>query len=336
MRAIRVSSFGGPEVLTLEDVDRPVPGPGQVLVKLHAAGVNPVDTYIRSGAYGALPELPYTPGFDGAGEVAEVVPAGVQAPPWPTVGARVWVGKRGRDGTYAQYVVCDPEQVHPLPPRLSFAQGAGVYVACCTAWRAVVHRAAARAGEIALVHGASGGVGLMAVRIARALGLGVIGTASTTSGRTAVLDHGAHAVVDHFQPGYEREIQRLAAGGLDGKFAGARGVDVVIEMLANVNLQRDLDLLAPRGRVVVVGNRGEITINPRSAMGKEASVVGMSLMNLTPAESREVCAGVQGMLESGVLTPMVGRQMALSDAPRAHEAVMSRGALGKVVLVIPG
>jgi NADPH2:quinone reductase len=297
--------------------------------------VNPVDTYIRSGQYGVKPELPYTPGFDGAGEVVEVSPAGATPAAWPRAGERVWVGKRGRDGTYAEYVVCEPEQVHPLPERLSFAQGAGVYVACCTAWRALFSRGGARAGETVLIHGASGGVGLAAVELASAAGLRVFGTAGTPAGAQAVRAAGAHLVVNHRDASYLAEIAAASRTAWPGRVTSG-GVDLIVEMLASTNLQRDLDLIAPRGRVVIVGSRGSLDFNPRAAMGKEATVMGMSLMNLTAAEAAEVYAGVQVALDRGTLTPRIAHELPLADAAKAHDLVLSTsGHAGKIVLSIP-
>ena len=319
MKAIRVHEFGGPEVLKLEEVPDLVVGPGQVVVKVRAAGVNPADTYMRTGAYAVKPSLPYTPGMDGAGTVAEVG-AGVEN---MAVGERVYFGG-ALSGSYAELALCDDAQVHPLPATLGFAQGAGVNVPYATAYRALFQRAQGRAGETILVHGASGGVGIAAVQMARAGGFTVIATAGTEKGQKLVLEQGAHCVVDHRKEGYEEEIMALTKG---------RGVDVILEMLANVNLARDLTLLALRGRVVVIGNRGSIEINPRATMQRDLSILGFTLMNATREELAGIHAGLVAGLESGPLNPVVGREMPLADAPRAHQSVMEPGAYGKIVLV---
>ncbi|MDX2017716.1 MAG: NADPH:quinone reductase [Planctomycetota bacterium] len=338
MLAIRVHSFGGPEVLRLDTVPAlPAPGPTQVLVRLSAAGVNPVDTYIRAGNYGPR-EFPFTPGMDGAG-VVEALGAEVAARrPDLAPGARVWVC-RSVTGTYAQFALCEMHQVRPLPARLSFEQGAGVGVASLTAWSALFQRGRARAGETVLVRGASGGVGQAAVTLAKAAGLRVVATAGTPEGRALVEQLGADVVVDHRAPDCEQRLLDAAAK-LDSRAPRPAnipaGPDVVIEVLANVNLAKDLALVGFRGRIVVVGNRGEITLNPRAAMARDASVLGMSLMNLQPAEWEEACAAVGAALASGVLTPRVAQVFDLADAPRAHERVMDpAGALGKLVLRIP-
>jgi len=319
MKAIRVHEFGGPEVMKLEEVPDLTAGPGQVVVSVKAVGVNPVDTYIRAGAYAVKPALPYTPGMDAAGTV-EAVGDGVES---VQVGERVYIAGAPR-GAYAAQALCEAAQVHPLPARVSFAQGAGVNVPYATAYRALYERAHGHPGETVLVHGASGGVGIAAVQMARAGGFTVIGTAGTEKGRKLVLEQGAHHVVDHSQSGYTEEIMTLTKG---------RGVDVILEMLANVNLAKDLTLLALRGRVVVIGNRGSIEINPRATMQRDLSILGFTLMNATKEELASIHAALVAGLEGGILNPVVGREMPLAEAPLAHRAVMEPGAYGKIVLV---
>src|SRR5438552_7031959 len=177
MKAICVHEFGGPDVLRLEEVPTLRPGPGEMLVRMHAVGINPVETYIRAGTYGRLPELPYTPGNDGAGVVEQV-------------GADVSEFKAGDhvytagsiSGTYAEFALCKKEQVHPLPANVSFAQGAAMGTPYATAYRGLLQRAEAKPGETVLVHGASGGVGTVAVLLAGARGLRVVGKAGSDEG----------------------------------------------------------------------------------------------------------------------------------------------------------
>jgi NADPH2:quinone reductase len=296
-----------------------VAGPGQVLVRVHAVGVNPVDTYVRAGTYGPR-TFPFTPGSDAAG-VVESVGAGVTR--WHP-GDRVYTS-RTVTGAYAEKTVAAEADVHPLAQRISFEQGAAIGTACATAYWALAGRAVAQAGETVLVHGASGGVGLAAVQLARASGLVVIGTASTEQGRALVLREGAHHAVDHRA---EDEVERVLA------LTGARGADIVLEMLANENLDRDLRMLARRGRVVVVGSRGRISIDPRDTMSREADVRGMSLLNATPAELARIHAALHASLEAGTLRPVVGAVMPLADAPRAHREILTHPALGKRILVV--
>ena len=319
MKAILVHEFGGPEVLKLEEVPTPKPAAGEVLVRIHAAGVNPYDTYMRSGTYAQKPPLPYTPGSDGAG-VIEAVGDGVKK---VRRGDRVYTAKTVT-GAYAEYALALEEQVHALPEKISFGQGAGVWVPYGTAYHALHHSAEARASETVLVHGASGGVGSAAVQMAHAMGLTVFGTAGTQKGAELVKREGAHQVFDHSKPGYLEEIL---------KATGGRGVDLILEMLANVNLAHDTKLLANLGRVIVIGNRGEVTINARELMGRRASIRAFTLWGITPAEESEIHAGLVAGLESGTLRPVVGKELRLAEAARAHKEILEPGAAGKMVLI---
>ncbi len=323
MKAIRVQQFGDPLVMKLEVASDTSAGAGQVLVDVRAAGVNPVDTYIRSGQYATLPPLPYTPGSDAAGIVAGV---GSDVPDFKS-GDRVYISGTvdGRAyGSYAERALCTIDQVHHLPDHVTFAEGAGVGVPYVTAWRALFDKGRALPGETVLVHGASGGVGTAAVQMASAAGLRVFGSAGTERGRQLAHEQGAREVFDHSAPGYEKDV--LAR-------TGGRGVDLIIEMLANINLVKDLDLIARRGRIVIVGNRGAIELNPRAIMGKDATVVGFTNWNALPAELAMAHAAiVAGMGRCGY-RPQVGKELPLADAARAHEDVLKPGAYGKIVLI---
>jgi NADPH2:quinone reductase len=320
MKAIVVREWGPPEVMRLEEVPTPSPGPGQVLVRVRAAGVNPVETYVRAGTYVRKPNLPYTPGSDVAG-VVDAVGANVTS---VRQGDRVYTHGTAGSGAYAEAALCDQAQVHPLPERLSFPQGAALGTPYSTAWRALFLRAGARPGETVFVHGASGGVGTAVVQLARAHGLRVIATAGSDRGMQLARDQGAHEVLNHREADY---LSRVAA------LTGGRGVDLVVEMLANVNLDRDLDLLALDGRVMIVGNRGRIEIDPRKIMSKDGAVLGMTMFNATAEEYRVIHAALAPALENGTLTPVVGRELPLAEAPQAHVAVLEPGAYGKIVLI---
>jgi len=319
MKATRVREFGGPEAMRLEEIADPQVGPGQILVKVKAVGVNPVDTYIRSGTYSIKPTVPYTPGSDAAG-VVESVGSGVAR---VKVGDRVYIAGT-ITGAYAEKTLCNESQVHPLPSQISFVQGAAISTPYATAYRALFQRAKGVAGETVFVHGASGGVGVAAVQLARAAGLRVIGTAGTEKGRALVMEQGAHHVLDHRAPDYLKQLMTLTEG---------RGVDVILEMLANVNLAKDLTVLAHGGRVVVIGNRGTIEINPRDAMGRDAAILGMALFNVPERERASIHAALGAGLSNGTLRPVIGQELPLADAPKAHKAVLEPGAYGKIVLV---
>jgi NADPH2:quinone reductase len=319
MKAIRVHEFGPPEVMKLVEAADLRPGPGQVVVRVKAAGVNPTDAYSRSGSYARKPPLPYTPGSDAAGLV-EAVGEGVTA---VRPGDRVYTSGTA-SGAYAEQALCEAWQVHCLPENVSFSQGAGLYIPYGTAYRALFMRAKARPAETVLVHGASGGVGTAAVQLARAAGMTVIGTAGSERGRKLVQEQGARHVLDHSAPGY---LDRLPA------LTGDRGVDVLLEMLANVNLAGDLQVLAPGARLVVIGSRGTIELNPREIMWSQATVLGMTLYKTSQSEKTEIFAALEAGLREGTLRPVVGTEMPLADAPRAHHQVMEARAFGKIVLI---
>jgi len=319
MKAIRVMQFGGPEVMHLEDVPDLKPGPGQVVVRIQAAGVNPVESYIRAGTYGRLPNLPYTPGTDGAGTIEAVGPGVTRF----RTGDRVYTAG-SLSGTYAQQALCEDWAVFPLPAHVSFAQGAAVHIPYATAYRALFHRAQARPGETVLINGASGGVGIAAVQIGRAGGLHIVGTAGSDRGKKLVAAEGAHEVLDHKAPDHFEKALALTNG---------RGYDVLVEMLSNVNLGNDLKILAAGGRVAVVGSRGNVEINPREAMVRDASIVAMSLWNATQRDLMSIHAALVAGLENRSLRPVIGQEIPLAEAPRAHTAVMEPGAYGKIVLV---
>jgi len=319
MKAIQVHQFGGPEVLKLENIPTPQPGAGQVLVRIHAAGVNPYDTYMRAGTYAVKPALPYTPGSDAAGTIESVGFGVTKVKP----GDRVYTAKT-ISGAYAEYALALESQVHTLPTKISFTQGAGVWVPYGTAYHALYHSAQAHASETVLIHGASGGVGTAAIQIARAMGLAVFGTAGSQQGLDLVTREGAHHAFDHSKPGYTDQIMQATGG---------KGVNIILEMLANVNLANDLKLLAINGRVIIIGNRGEITINPRDLMARRSSARGFTLWAITPEEEADIHAGLIAGLDNGTLRPVVGKEMPLADAPRAHKEILEPGAHGKIVLV---
>lgn len=315
---IRVHQFGGPEVLRFEEIATPAPGPRQVLVRIHAVGVNPVETYQRSGSNPAI-ELPWTPGMDAAG-VIDAVGQGVSR---TKPGDRVYTSDT-ITGSYAEFALCEEKSIHQLPANITFQQGAAINIPYATAYRALFHRARAQTGEVVLVHGASGGVGIAATQIARAAGLTIIGTGGTDAGRKLIADHGAHHVLDHRNPAYLDQILALTNG---------RGVDIILEMLSNVNLGKDLPLLAKYGRVIVIGSRGNVEITPRELMKRDADIRAMTLFNATDEELASIHAALAAGLENGTLRPVVGREMKLSDAAKAHVAVLEPGAYGKIVLI---
>ncbi|MCZ6873611.1 MAG: NADPH:quinone reductase [bacterium] len=323
MKAIRIHTFGEPEVMQLEEIPDPQPGPGQVVVRLHAVGVNPVETYIRSGIY-PKPPTPFTPGHDGAGVIDAVGPEVDNV----AAGDRVYIAG-SLSGAYAEKTLCLATRVYPLPEAASFAQGAAINVPYGTAYQAMFHRGRALPGESVFVHGASGGVGIAAVQLAYAAGLMVIGSAGTERGRALVLEQGADHVLDHTVDGYLDHVMGLT---------NERGVDLIMEMLANINLGNDLDVLAPSGRVVIIGNRGPgnqgtVSINPRALMGRNADIRGMNLGGASEEERARMHAAIVAGLANGSLHPVIGQEFPLAEAAKAHHAVIETRAYGKIVLI---
>ncbi|HEX4121172.1 MAG TPA: NADPH:quinone reductase [Verrucomicrobiae bacterium] len=317
MKAIRIHQFGGPEVMQLKNVPDPDPGPGQVLIHTRAIGVNPVETYFRAGMNPNLP-LPYTPGSDAAGEVASIG-LGVRT----KAGTRVYTSG-SVTGAYASMMICDAADVHPLPDNISFAEGAAVNTPCATAYRALFHRARALPGETVLIHGASGGVGTAAIQLARAAGLTIIGTAGSEKGEQLARELGAHHVLNHRSPGYLDDVMKITEG---------RGANIILEMLANVNLGKDLSILARNGRVIVIGSRGKVEIDPRELMMRDADIRAMMVFNTSPENKASIHAALGAALETETLKPVIGRELPLADAAQAHKLIMEPGAHGKIILI---
>lgn len=229
-------------------------------------------------------------------------------------------------GTYSEYVECSEACVFPLPTSLAFDQGAAIGIPFGTAYRALFQRCRTRANESVLVHGASGAVGISAVQLARTHGLRVIGTAGTKAGLELARREGAHAVLDHTEQGYLQGVLEATRG---------RGVDVILEMRANVNLGEDLKVLARGGRVAVIGCQGPVVIDPREAIEREAEVVGVRMENATYKDVVEIYAALYAGFESGQLCPVVSHRFALEHAGKAHELMEDAKRMsGKIVLMV--
>lgn len=318
MQAILVSKFGGPEVLKVEEIKIPKIEDNEILIKVLAVGINPVETYLREGTYRILPQLPYIPGRDCAGIVE-------------TIGSKVTSFQPGdpvfcdtmKKGAYAQYYSIAEEFVLPLGKHLTFSQGAAVGVGYRTAYRALFERAKVDSGERILIRGASGGVGLPCLEMAKLHGCFVVATASSFRGQNQCCLKGADAVFGH---NIDLEtVQRLTNGDM---------FDVIIEMLANKNLDSDLQLLGRGGRIVVVGNRGRTEINPRDLMMKETSIIGMLGGPKNDLETRRYRSYLKIQILNGNLSPTVGSLYPFFQAPRTHNEVIkhTKGTTGKIVL----
>lgn len=324
MKAIQVTQFGGPEKLVYTDVEDVTAGKGEVCVRLYAAGVNPADAYTLTGTYATVPQLPYTPGVDGAG-IVEAIGEDVSN---VRVGDRVFIATSAGSystGTFAQKAVCDKTNVYPLPDHVSFEQGAALGIPALTAYRALFQRACLKSGQTVLIHGASGGVGLQAVQMAKSHGAKVIGTASKPEGKKMVEQAGADVVIDHVTEATIKDVLALTDGN---------GPDVIIEFLANVNLETDLKMVSPFGKIVVIGNRGSIEINPRLAMQKECDILGTALWNARQDEREQSINGVIDMLRSGALLPIIGTTLPLQQASQSFEQLAKGIGNGKMILRI--
>lgn len=316
MRVIEVQSFGGPEVLKIAEKKIPEATEGSVVIRVMAVGVNPVETYIRAGTYPVLPELPYVPGGNCAGVVERV---GRGASKFKA-GDRVYTSSG--NGAYGEYCLCDEKAAYPLPENVSFEAGAAVGVPAATAYRALFIRGEGKAGGKVLIHGASGSVGLAAVQLAKAAGMVVTGTAGTERGLELITKLGADRALLHHGD-YVKMLAEEAAGGFD----------LILEMLANVNLEKDLQLLASKGRVVIIGSRGRIEIDPRATMGKETDIRGLALASSSAEELERTHSALYKALANGVLTPVISCKLPLAEAAKAHDLVMESGNCGKIILL---
>ncbi|MDQ0360293.1 NADPH:quinone reductase [Breznakia pachnodae] len=322
MKAIIVESFGDENVLQYKEIETPQPKANQVRVKIAAVGVNPVETYIRSGNYTRLPQLPYTPGNDGAGVVDEVGENVTRL----KKGDRVYIAAiltEGNTGTYAEYVVVDEQAVHLLPDSLSFEQGASIGTPGLAAAYALFNRAQLKAGEKVLIHGASGGVGTIAVQLARQNGAIVYGTAGNEEGMKLAKELGAHYVYNHHDEDYLSKIQK-----------DSQGIDAIIEMAAHQNLAKDTSILNPFGKIVVIGSRGALEFDPRTLMSKNLQVLGMNLINMKDEDYTSLLYKLTASFENGLRT-VIETTMPLSDAKKAHELIISKDSKkGKIILTI--
>lgn len=319
MKAIVIHQFGTPEVMQLEEVPDPIVREGQVLIRVHAAGVNPLDTYLRAGAKigDYKPTLPYTPGNDAAG-VVEAVGEGVTT---VKVGDRVY--GQPLAGCYSELALCDATQVYRLPENISFAQGTSINVPCRTAYYSLFTLAKPAPSDLVLVHGASGSVGSAAVQLAVEAGLRVIGTAGSEAGIQLVKDLGAHYVFNHRDPNYLNQIREIAGG-----------IDIVLEMAASANLPKDISLMNPGGRIIVIGGANSVEIDPVAIIGLGISIIGVRLSLADEKTNEQIHAALYRSLENGLLRPVVDQEIPLAEAPRAHYEIEKSGSLGRICLIM--
>jgi len=323
MKAVRIHEYGGPEVLVYEDVETPSPGPGQVLVSVRAAAVNPIDVAVRSNSFPTPRQPPKTIGSDGAG-VVEAVGADVTG---VASGDEVFFTGLGvgSEGSYAEYALIAAVQAVPKPAGISFEEAAALGLAFATAWYGLVRRAALVAGETVLVQGAAGGVGSAAVQLAHARSARVLATVGSAADAARVEQLGADETIDRTVVDVATEVKRLTEG---------KGVDVILELVVSANLAADLGMIARGGRIVGIGGGPQptVTIPTGQAIAVDASLLFASSSNAGRAGTAEVLTEVARLVEQGTLRPVVGRVYPLSQAREAHELLAGRH-FGKIVLV---
>ncbi|XP_065067547.1 quinone oxidoreductase-like [Rhopilema esculentum] len=320
MKAIVFDAPGGAEVLKVKEVKQPEPGENEVLVKVHAIGVNPVETYIRASMFGPVP-TPHILGSDCAGEVEGV---GENVKRFKK-GDRVWTCHLTNNGagTYAEFVSVPEENVYQLPDNTSYKHGAALGIPFLTAAQALFQLSNSKPGETVLIHGASGGVGLPAVMFAKNHGMKVIGTASTEDGIQLVKEAGAHHVFNHRSKDYVDQIKEVTGGN---------GPNVIIEMLANSNLQKDMDMIATLGRIVIIGNRGKCEVDASPVMTKMLQIRGVLLFIVPKEEMNENAARISTGLEMGWLKASVGKEYTMEQAAEAHREQIEGKAKGKIII----
>ncbi|CAD5112733.1 DgyrCDS1948 [Dimorphilus gyrociliatus] len=323
MKGIRVEEFGDPSVLNyVTDLEIPKPTGSQVLVRIKAVGINPVETYIRSGTYARKPDLPYTPGTDSAGIVESVGNTVAVLKP----GQRVYT-TASLTGTYAEYCLVEENHVYPLPENITFEQGACLSIPYYTAHRAIFLKGGAKPGQNIFIHGASGAVGLAACQMAAANGLKVFGTAGTEEGIKIVKQNGAIECFNHRKENYMEDLM---------KATGGRGFNIIVEMLANVNLVADTTVLTDDGIILIVGNRGSLEFNPRCLMPKELAIRGIALAHGSLDEKKEAAKFLDEGMRKNLLNPIVYKTFNLKDTAKAHIEVIehSGGSKGNIVVQI--
>jgi len=315
---------GGPEVLVESFLDDPVPGPGEVLIDVAAAGINRADLLQREGHYPPPPGAPAWPGMEVSGTVAALGPGTTG---W-AVGSRVCALLGG--GGYAERVTAPANHLLPVPAGLDLVDAAGLPEAVCTAWTNLVDAGRLSPGERVLIQGGSGGVGSVAIQLARALGARVATTAGGPERAAACAALGAELVVDHRAEAFAPAV--LA-------WTGGRGVDVVLDVLGAAAFAANLEALALGGRLVVIGlQQGRIAeLDLAVLLNRRASVIGTTLRSRSAEEKAAIVAAVRThvwpMLDDGRLHPVIHARLGFDQARAAHELLESGAVFGKVLLV---
>jgi NADPH2:quinone reductase len=321
MRAVRIHQFGGPEVLQVDEIPTPTPGPGQVLVRLRAIGVNFIDTYHRTGLYRI--SLPFIPGQEGAGEVAAVGPGVTEF----REGDRV--AYAGVSGSYAEYNVVPADRLVKLPPAIDFPQAAAVLLQGITAQFLTVSTHPLKPGETCLIHAAAGGVGTLLVQMAKRRGARVIATVSSPAKAEIVRNLGADAVILYTEQDFEAEVKRLTDG---------RGVDVVYDSVGKDTFEKSLNCLRPRGYMVLFGqSSGPVPPTDPQILNQKGSLFltrpSMWHYLLTREELLWRAGEVLYLVATGQLKVFIDSTFPLEQAAEAHRRLASRQTVGKILLI---
>jgi putative PIG3 family NAD(P)H quinone oxidoreductase len=332
MKAIEISTPGGPEVLRLVDRPDPVPGPGEVLIEVAAAGVNRPDLLQRKGLYPPPPGASDIPGLEVAGRLAALgpdEPRSASGRAWQ-IGDEVCALLAG--GGYAELAAAPGVQCLPVPRGLSLVEAAGVPETYFTVWTNVFERGRLASGEWLLVHGGTSGIGSTAIQLAAARGARVITTAGSDEKCRAAERLGAQAVNYHTTD-FVDAVRQITAG---------RGVDVVLDIIGGPYLARNVECLARDGRLVQIGLQGgasaEIPLRP--IMLRRLTITGSTLRIRTPAEKGAIAAAVERevwpLIGSGRVRPLVDVTLPLGEAAEAHRRLEEGRVIGKVVLTLKG
>lgn len=326
MRAVRCEAWGGPENLTLADIPEPELGPGQVRIKVHAAGANFADLVLLRGEYQEKPDLPFTPGLEAAGEILEVADDVSGHRPGDRVMAVL------STGGFAEQAVSDADNIYPIPEGMDFATAAGFPVAYGTSHVALTHRGHLRMGEYLLVFGASGGVGLTAVECGKALGATVIACASSAEKLAIAEEHGADYLIDYSEEDVRVKVREITDG---------HGADVIYDPVGGNMARAALRSVAWEGRILIIGfASGEIPQFPANyLLVKNASAVGVYWggdRKRNPQLIRDSFATLAGWYAAGKLRPHISETLKLEGAQQALETLAARRATGKIVLTMDG
>jgi NADPH:quinone reductase len=325
MRAVEISAPGAPEVLRPAIRAVPRPGPGEILIRVHAAGVNRPDALQRAGAYAPPPDASDLPGLEAAGEVAAVGPGVARWHEGDAVCALL------PGGGYAEFVVTAADHALPVPPGLSMREAAGLCETFFTVWTNVFERGRLRAGEAFLVHGGSSGIGTTAIQLAAARGARVFATAGSPEKCAACLRLGAERAINY----RDEDFVAIVKGA-----TGGRGVDVILDMVGGSYLPRDVAALAPDGRLVMIafleGPKAEL--NFAQVMTKRLTITGSTLRPQSVEAKARIAAALERevwpLLASGRIRPVLDEAFPLEEAAAAHQRMESSAHIGKIVLSI--